>query len=1266
MHRLSGIVAAAMLLSCLSLPLSPQVQPQGQFLAQAESQAVPIKGTLNLIINVDESTVVDQLLHEAYRRIGYEITMDAAPMTYAIQMANSGERDSLASQVAGIEANFPNLVMVPEEISSVSFPVFARRGFNQTISSWDELSGLRVGHLYQKTYIINHLPLDIAGSVQYDTFYELNEALLAGECDVIITSATLDVDLIVAEGIEQVGALDRQPSYTYLNKQYANLVSQVAASLAAMKEDGTYGRIVAGERLDPNGQIDILHISSTYPNNSWEVQLQEGILETISAEKNIAYHNIPLFTNRFRTPQERADNAYYSVRTMCLASPPDLIIASDNSAISFVCDYYSAMFLGVPVVVCGANGEIEQLWELGDNYTGVWETISAADMVEQILKLYPETDILYVLNDYSESGAAWRTDIEKDLAAYARQLDIRYNENVSSAELLDTIAELPENAAILCGYYLLDGQGRYVAQPEMQMQIQAHTKAPIFGMLHGDIGYGQLGGKYVDPAAQGVLAAQIALRVLSGTPVAQIEPERETGAYNYWEFDEAVVEARGLDMSLLPDDAQFINHTPTLYESNPQAFILFIVLGCLAAAIIAGLVVFTAAMRSKNTRLLEVQKSLHTAEELLEKDAQVRETKERLAIVVASSNAGVWEITHGEISFDERMAVLFGIDAPSPMPMKDFAQHLRQCMPEYDDETYFTRLACAEVSESEIIKETKLTFPDGQVRYLNNHAKTLYAADGKLRTVGMSIDITHRVRTTEELQKAKDEADSANQSKSLFLSNMSHEIRTPMNAIIGMARIARTSDDSDKIQACLDTVLTSSEHLLGLINDILDISKIESGKIELYEEDFDLEDVLEGCLRVITVKARERRQNVKVNLEPGMPTWLHGDSMRLMQVFMNLLTNAIKFSPENAPIEVCIDCPRCEAGRVMLKVSVRDEGIGLSEEQMRNLFQSFSQADSSITKRYGGTGLGLAISKHIVNMMGGDISVKSALGKGSEFCFYVWLKPGKDAPAALRTDSLAGVNVLVVNGSAEDCEQARDVLSMWGAHCIFANSVAEAKHIAAQQEELGKPITLVMIADPLPDGDGRTAATRLHTCCPAAMLLLISDNEDTDEQGSYTALPRPLLPGALYTAIMEGLGKQTSAGIIPCGEAEARHQFGGKRLLLVEDIEINREIVKALLEPTQIIIDEAENGQEAVDLFAQDPDAYSLILMDVQMPVMDGYTAVRTIRSMECGGRVPIIAMTANAFQEDVSAALAAGMNGHISKPLDEALLLCEMEKHLA
>ena len=416
------------------------------------------------------------------------------------------------------------------------------------------------------------------------------------------------------------------------------------------------------------------------------------------------------------------------------------------------------------------------------------------------------------------------------------------------------------------------------------------------------------------------------------------------------------------------------------------------------------------------------------------------------------------------------------------------------------------------------------------------------AEENTLKSGGMLIaSAILRNEMTTNLVTAKEAALSSAHAKSAFLANMSHEIRTPMNAIIGMTTIAKGADSMEKMNECLEKISVASKHLLGVINDILDMSKIEAQKFELANEEFDFEKMVKNICTMSASKIEEKCQSFELNCDPAIPKKLIGDELRLSQVITNLLSNAVKFTPEHGTIQLDIQKGQERRDQVELSIALTDTGIGISPEQQTTLFNAFEQADRGISRKFGGTGLGLAISKNIVDLMGGTVALKSAEGQGSCFSF----------------------NVFMGKGTSEE---------------------------------------------------------------------LIGETVDDAQIDDYN--------------------------------------FTGKRVLLVEDVAINREIIIALLEDTHVEIEYAENGQIGVEMFANGPERYDLIFMDIHMPVMDGYTAAKAIRGMDLDTSrakpVPILAMTANAFKEDIEKCRAAGMNDHIAKPVDIMLVLEKMHKYMS
>jgi PAS domain S-box-containing protein len=517
-------------------------------------------------------------------------------------------------------------------------------------------------------------------------------------------------------------------------------------------------------------------------------------------------------------------------------------------------------------------------------------------------------------------------------------------------------------------------------------------------------------------------------------------------------------------------------------------------------------------------------------------------------------------------------------------------------------------------------------------------------------------------------QKKMLAAEAASHAKTAFLSNMSHEMRTPMNAIIGMTAIGKNAGDIERKDYAFSKIEDASTHLLGVINDVLDISKIEANMLELSPVEFDFERMIHKVVSVINFRMDEKQHDFKVNMDGNLPRFLISDDQRLAQVIMNLLSNSVKFTPEGGKIQLDASMTGESGGLCELQISVTDSGIGISPEQQEKLFKAFSQAESGISRDYGGTGLGLAISKRIVEMMDGEMKVESELGKGARFIFTIKAARGT---RSIRSLLAPGVNwetirILAVDDMVESLEYLKSVFDQLNVKCDTASGGEQALKMMKENEEYD----ICFIDWRMPGMDGIELTRMIKTgrsSKPSVVVIISAYNWEEVKEAAVKAgvdkfLAKPLLSSAIIDCVNDCLGIEDYEE----GQA-ASGTFEGRHILLAEDIEINREIVLALLDGTGLEIDSAENGSEALNKIQADPDKYDLVFMDVQMPEMDGLEATRRIRALpspHCR-KIPIIAMTANVFKDDIEKCIEAGMDDHLGKPLDMEKVFEKLRKYL-
>ena len=544
------------------------------------------------------------------------------------------------------------------------------------------------------------------------------------------------------------------------------------------------------------------------------------------------------------------------------------------------------------------------------------------------------------------------------------------------------------------------------------------------------------------------------------------------------------------------------------------------------------------------------------------------------------------------------------------------------------------------------------------------------------RTNEKKLQATHR-----KMKEALFIAEQASVAKGSFMSRMSHEIRTPLNAVIGYNTIARkelsaAQHDADhrrsdkKVLDCLIKSEMASRHLLTIINDVLDMSAIESGRIKVVHDRFDFKNLITSLTSIFYSQAKSKGVAFEVLFDTLTEEWFIGDSMRVNQILTNLLSNAIKFTSEGGEVTLLIRQPEAETNAAHIHFEITDTGIGMEKEYLDHIWTPFEQADSSISRRFGGTGLGLSITKNLVDLMNGTISVVSEQGVGSTFSVDLTFER-TEQPKVSSTYDFSGINALIVDDDVSTCDYVRLLFTRCGARCETVTSGKAAVEAFSDADGRDDRFTVCMVDWRMPRMDGIETVKQIRRIAGERIPIIIITAYDFSEiadaaksAGVDMFVSKPLFQSSLFDLLANICGKQAPVVV----SRNIEYHFGGARVLLAEDNAMNMEVAKKILGSVHLTVDSVLNGRAAVSKFeTAPPGTYKAILMDVQMPEMDGYEATRTIRASSHpeAGTIPIIAMTADAFAENVAQALAAGMNDHVSKPIDMPKLFGILNRYI-
>ena len=683
----------------------------------------------------------------------------------------------------------------------------------------------------------------------------------------------------------------------------------------------------------------------------------------------------------------------------------------------------------------------------------------------------------------------------------------------------------------------------------------------------------------------------------------------------------------------------------------------------------------------------ELEQRLALQEKLLEEEKQ-REEQDMMITALASD---YWSVYYLELDKDEGVCYQSHADIDDGFVAGERFKYLAAVTSyakRYITEKYLDEFLAfiqpdhirEELRKNHVISYTYTVYRHGResyemVRFAGVHQPG-EAPDAVINNVGACFtDVDAETRKTMDQQQALSDAlaaaEEANKAKTAFLSNMSHEIRTPMNAIIGLDNIALNEPDlKDTTRNYLEKIGASADHLLNLINDILDVSRIESGRMTLKKEEFSFRKLLGAINTMFSGQCSEKGLDYQCHIGSEIEEYYIGDNMKLRQVLINILGNAVKFTPEGGRIEFTVNRTAGFEGQSTLQFKISDTGIGMSKEFLPRIFDTFAQEDSSTTNKYGSSGLGLAITKNIVELMNGTIEVESEKGRGSVFTVTVTLMDSKRTAEESEADEIhpQDMCVLIIDDDPVACEHARLVLEKVGIASEIASSGPEAIDMVQLRHARREPYNLILVDWKMPEMDGVETTRRIRQIVgtESAIIILTAYRwddvlEEAVEAGVDSFIAKPLFAATVIEEFKSAMNRKGMSAKDKTHKAD----LNGRRILLAEDVQINAEIMVMVLEARGMQADLAVNGRIAVDKFADhEPGYYAAVLMDMRMPEMDGLEATRTIRAMdrEDAKQIPIIALTANAFDEDVQRSMQAGLNAHLSKPVQPEVLYETLE----
>ena len=992
-----------------------------------------------LIATMDNSTIsIDRLLFMALRNINYRANFVTPIIRVGHAGANDGVYDGVIAAYPNIHHEYTNLLQVPVPLEHMKVSAFAVKGSRIRINTWDDLSGLHVGIIDHRAFIVDNLPEGVTISTR-PTNLAVLESLINGEIDVAVLGVREHETFDERLNITRVGDVAELADYLYLNKKHEALLPQLTASLEALFNDGTAYNILSDLPMpELNQRKTVVHILSSSIEVSREDEFTAQLRKPFEDDMSIEWMTVNLDAKRFTRGQYNMAQIASLLRSDLLSRNVAAVIVSGDTALEFIQNYYYLYFRNAPVLFYGVSERgLQNLqdYEHHRHFTGIAKTIDAYDMIDTALRLFPDTKRIFIVNDYTTEGLNYRYSMRKGLEPFIGRLQIEYNDNLDNASLMEKINGLPEDSLLFFGSYFIDAGFQYFSLSESKRMLERYCNVPVISFYHTDLAYNAVGGKCLDYERYGVEISEILKMIFEGKQPADIPIMYDSAEFNRWVFDKIQMDRFGVDVSLLPAGAEIINRIPSWRESNPELFIALFVLSVVSILLILGIGVFLIVNRKHNKQKDKLRQDLMVEKSMLE---TIFDSAPELLFVK--------DLQHNFIRVNKRFEEHFGCGKENIIGTNGYGNEL---LSDIIDRWMETEEAVVR-ENCRIMSEKSIKGADGNTPYFEIIATPLRSNDEITGVVGVAYDITHR----KEMEEA---AQAASRAKSNFLANMSHEMRTPLTAVLGLSElILETVRLDTDTRSNLIKIFRSGETILNLVNDILDISKIEADKLELNLNRYDLPSLLNDTITQSMLYIGEKQIDLILDINEFLPNYLYGDELRIRQILSNLLSNSFKFTKEGT-VELSMRCVR-DGDTVWMTAKVRDTGIGIRPEDIDKLFTLYGKMEddnsgNKANRRTEGTGLGLSISKKIAEMMDGSISVESEYGKGSTFTVKLRQRYvsddiiGQDVMESLKSfnysmqrfenEKIARINlsyarVLVVDDSHTNLYVARGLMGLYG------------------------------------------------------------------------------------------------------------------------------------------------------------------------------------------------------------------------------------------